>query len=347
MVPGRSITRPMEGMMMTRRKDRLGPAGLIATALLVLLVVLPMGVSAAGDDGKDFFSIVVLPDTQYYSMENPEVFKAQTQWIRDNAGKENILFVFQLGDITNNNVQVEWDRADAAISLLDGVVPYSLAVGNHDMGHVADSRDMTLYNKTFPTSRYEHSDWYGGHMEGGNQNHYCFFEFGDLKFMTISLEFGPTDEVLEWAGGIVAAHPDRLVILTTHCYMNCDDTLVGDEDSGRPQDYAVGGNDGVMIWDKLVKKYDNIFLVMSGHIVCGESAARLISRRDDGSRVIQLLMNYQDRPNGGNGWLRILKIYPTRKLIEVVAYSPYLDKFNDGARHSFVIRGYDISTAGK
>jgi hypothetical protein len=87
--------------------------------------------------------------------------------------------------------------------------------------------------------------------------------------------------------------------------------------------------------------------VMSGHIVCDESAACLIARGDNGNRVIQLLTNYQDRPNGGNGWLRILRFVPKHNLIDVIAYSPYLDRYNDGARHSFVIRGYEMSPVAK
>ena len=296
--------------------------------------------TAVAQEEKDFFTVIVLPDTQYYSERHPAIFKAQTEWIKANVEKENILFVLHLGDITNNNVQAEWDNADAAMSLLDGVVPYSLAVGNHDTGHWSDTRDLKLYNENFPASRYEQYDWYGGHMEGGNQNHYCFFEFGDFKFMTIALEFGPTDETLEWANGVVAAHPDCMVIVTTHCYMNCDDTRVGNEDRGRPQNYPIKGNDGQMIWDKFVSKHSNIFLVLSGHIVCRESAGKLIDTRADGSRVIQILANYQDRANGGNGWLRILRFYPGQDVFNVTAYSPFLDRYNDGIEHTFVVWRY-------
>ena len=313
----------------------------LLAALAITLVITSLATdTATAQDEKDFFSIIVLPDTQYYSQRHPEIFKAQTEWIAANVEKENILFVLHLGDITHTNCRAEWDNANAAVSLLDGVVPYSLAVGNHDMGNVADTRDLRLFNQTFPASRYEQYDWYGGHMEGGNQNHYCFFEYGDLKFMTISLEFGPTDEVLEWADGVVAAHPEHMVILTTHCYMNCDNTRVGNEDGGRPQNYGVGGNDGQMIWDKLVSKHSNIFLVISGHIVCDESAGKLIYTCPDGNRVIQLLANYQDRPNGGNGWLRILRFMPQHDIFNVTAYSPFLDRYNEDIKHSFVVWRY-------
>ena len=48
------------------------------------------------------FSIVVLPDTQFYSQSNPAIFEAQTQWIVDNMAAENIIHVSHLGDIKDD-----------------------------------------------------------------------------------------------------------------------------------------------------------------------------------------------------------------------------------------------------
>ena len=60
-----------------------------------------------------FFSIAVLPDTQYYTaLRNGgtmEMFYNQIQWIRDNRKKENIEYVIHLGDITDHDVPVEWE----------------------------------------------------------------------------------------------------------------------------------------------------------------------------------------------------------------------------------------------
>jgi hypothetical protein len=43
--------------------------------------------------------------------------------------------------------------------------------------------------------------------------------------------------------------------------------------------------------------------------------------------IYQVLQNYQDDPNGGNGWLRLYTFKPAENSIHVRTYSPYLDAF--------------------
>src|ERR1039458_5100578 len=80
------------------------------------------------------FTIVMLPDTQHYSRKYPELFMAQTEWVKENRDKENIVFVTHVGDIVNDRKQNmnEWVVAQKAMSVLDGVVPWGVAIGNHD-----------------------------------------------------------------------------------------------------------------------------------------------------------------------------------------------------------------------
>jgi len=59
-------------------------------------------------DAKAPFTFVVLPDTQNYSSNFPDIFIKQTEWIRDNKDKLNIVAVFHLGDVTNGNSAPEW-----------------------------------------------------------------------------------------------------------------------------------------------------------------------------------------------------------------------------------------------
>ncbi|MBL9125366.1 MAG: metallophosphoesterase, partial [Planctomycetaceae bacterium] len=80
------------------------------------------------------FTIVALPDTQVYCERFPQHFLNQTAWIAANKEKHDIQFVVHLGDITNRNTKPQWEVAQAALQKLDGVVPYSLALGNHDLG---------------------------------------------------------------------------------------------------------------------------------------------------------------------------------------------------------------------
>ncbi len=100
---------------------------------------------------KTSFSVVLLPDTQNYSEKYPNTYVAQTLWIRKRQQEDNIKFAIHLGDIVQTSTKgPEWENADRAMRLLDGVVPYSVAPGNHDMQ--VRTRDSTLYNKYFSAS---------------------------------------------------------------------------------------------------------------------------------------------------------------------------------------------------
>src|SRR5262245_31481720 len=72
----------------------------------------------------DEFTIVALPDTQFYSSIYPQIFAAQTQWIANHVQNQNIQLVVGLGDIVDGGGDLtQWQNADAAVRLLDGQVP--------------------------------------------------------------------------------------------------------------------------------------------------------------------------------------------------------------------------------
>jgi hypothetical protein len=191
------------------------------------------------------FTIAVLPDTQGYSESNPEIFMSQTEWIRDNAEKENIVIVVHEGDIVNQqNNHTQWQNADKALSVLhDANLPYILSVGNHDMGSAeiedANDRDTSTYNTYFPYTRFENKEWYGGHMGNDNDNYYVLFEADGMDFMIISLEFGPDGEILDWANNVVERHKDRRVIVVTHSYLNEDNNLMDWNYELNPHRYGI------------------------------------------------------------------------------------------------------------
>ena len=76
------------------------------------------------------FSIVILPDTQHYSQNHPEIFDNQTQWIVNNVEEMNIIFVTHEGDIVDAELNIgQWERADNSLTLLDGIVPWAVLPG--------------------------------------------------------------------------------------------------------------------------------------------------------------------------------------------------------------------------
>ena len=301
---------------------------LLLTCLLALLVHAPATTVAQDDAPRKSFSVILLPDTQNYAEKYPETYVNQTLWIRKQLKEDNIKFAVHLGDIVQNPTQKnEWENANRAMQILDGVVPYSMVPGNHDM--VVKERNSTLYNQFFSPKRFQDRKWYGGHMGTTNDNNYCFFEGGGLKFMVISLEFAPRDETLAWAAGICQKHPDRRVIVATHCYMRPTG-----RDTGCATSYNVAGNSGEQMWQKLIRKQKNIFLVVSGHVL---GVGLQTSTNDAGGKVLEMLTDYQGLPNGGDGWLRTLKFIPSENKIQVITYSPLLDKYNKDTKEAFSI----------
>src|SRR5205814_2933662 len=107
------------------------------------------------------FTIVVLPDTQFYAQAYPDIFKAQTDWILAHREDQQIAFVLHEGDIVNFDLDVQWAVASASLHALDGKVPYVLAVGNHDLSWKQGrlGRDADLLNKYFPASALATLPW--------------------------------------------------------------------------------------------------------------------------------------------------------------------------------------------
>jgi len=303
----------------------------VATAM-VAFVITPMVLAEEFAGVEKSFTVVLLPDTQNYAEKYPETYVAQTLWIRQQLKEDNIKFAIHLGDIVQTSTQKpEWENANRAMQVIDGVVPYSMVPGNHDM--VVPGRDSTLYNEFFSPARFETRDWYGGHMGETNDNNYCFFEASGMKFMVLSLEFAPRDETLQWAADVTRQYPNHRVIVATHCYMR---------PSGRDTDcaasYKMSGNSGEEMWQKFIRKQPNVFLVVSGHVL---GIGLQTSINDAGGQVLEMLTDYQGLPNGGDGWLRSLTFVPAEDKIHVTTYSPLLDKKNDDVKETFSM-DYDM-----
>lgn len=282
------------------------------------------------------FTIAVLPDTQNYPKAYPEILTRQAEWIAANAEALNIGAVLHVGDIVDNNEVIQWQRAANSLHALDGVVPYVLAVGNHDV-RVAFTperslfdRDGSLINQFFTIDNARaHSNLGGTFTPGRLENSYSIFTFGGEKYLVLSLEWGPRDEVLSWADEVLAAHADHKVIIITHAFTAPDGGWVTTDRYPvalpSPGDFVPEPstvNSAADIWERLIHRHANVLMVLSGHMGFHGNAhnARIGAQ---GNRVFEIGTNYQSDPNGGNGWLLLLTFTPDERLI-VEAFSPYL-----------------------
>ncbi len=276
------------------------------------------------------FRIVALPDTQYYSKTYPATFTAQTQWIVDHRQDMNIVYVAHEGDIVDDaTVTTQWQRADAALRLLDAVpdLPLGLCVGNHDQDPRGDAAGTTAFNQWFPYTRYQNRPWYGGHYGTDNDNHYVLFSAGGMDFVAIHMEYdtSPSSPLLTWAANVLRTHSGRRAIVVAHSILNLGD----------PAPWTAQGGD---IYNAL-KVWPNLFLMLCGHIH-GEN------RRTDvyAGTVHTLLADYQGRDRGGDGWLRILEFVPADNAIHVKTYSPTLNRYERDADSEFTL-AYDMGGA--
>ena len=291
--------------------------------LPVFLLPFLLAACSAPDDRP--FTVVALPDTQFYAAGmhggSPELFTAQTRWIVSAADTLNVAFVTQLGDCVQHgdSLVAEWEAADAAFSLLedpaatgraDGI-PYGIAVGNHDQSPEGDADGTTTYfNRFFGADRFTGRAYYGGHYGDLNDNHVQLFSASGLDFLILHLEYDltPDPAVLDWADALLKTHADRRAVVVTHYLIE-----PGDQGDFSPQ--------GRAIYDAL-KDNPNLFLMLGGHRA-GEG-----QRVDtfEGNTVYSLLADYQSRDNGGDGWLRILEFVPETDEIRVRTFSPVLDE---------------------
>lgn len=300
------------------------------------------------------WSMVVMPDTQNYSKSsaNLPIFSQITNWIKDNKEEYKIQVVVQEGDIVNQNSQVtptsgdqtadqQWANAKAAMSILNGHLPYIMAAGNHDLGTTSAQNRNTQFNEYFKASDNPLVDPAQGGILAGYQVsgelHNAYFEVhapDGRDLLIFSLEFWPRQATVAWANQIAALpkYQDYTAVLLTHSYLNPNNTRA----DGTPDGYPVGtdGNDGEELWNELIKLHPNFEMTLNGH-VGGDGVGYLKSTGVEGNQVHQMVFNSQFETNGGNGWIRILEFLNDRKTVHVRTYSPFLDVYRTDAANDF------------
>ncbi|MBN1676539.1 MAG: metallophosphoesterase [Kiritimatiellae bacterium] len=215
------------------------------------------------------FTIAVIPDTQYKTHENDGEFEAMTGWLATNRVALNIRHVAHLGDLTFFSDPAEYNVAHTAMTALDGLLPYSVLPGNHDLGYL-DWGSPAAYTNTFPAARFAGMPGYGGsYPAGSNRNSYQLLSAGGQDWLILNLEHEPDTAVLDWASTVLHVHRQRHALVCTHGYLNHE------------RQRAWGG---VAIW-AMLQQHDNVRLVLCGHI---QQDRRAIAVNANGRAVYEL-----------------------------------------------------------
>ncbi|MGI8908096.1 MAG: InlB B-repeat-containing protein [Candidatus Sumerlaeaceae bacterium] len=307
---------------------RYGPVNRLPEFLLVVLVGV-LGALAPPPAAAQPFSLICMPDPQYYTNSNHaslyDLYSRQTRWIRDNKTAYNIKHVIWLGDLTNDNTLTQWNTANAAYNILDtNNIPYAVVPGNHDYKTTqtnewvgANLRDLTRYNDVVGPSRFVGKSWYGGNMgntTNRNENNYTFFSASGLNFLVIGLEYAPRKEVLTWANNLISQYPTHRVIIFTHMYMTTNGNYAGGAGSAT----GTVGAEGADLFDECASRHSNVFMVVCGHVTESKVNTKM---GVGGNTIYEMLVDYQGEQvqgtgdNLGNGWLRIMQFDPSTNKI--------------------------------
>lgn len=216
----------------------------------------PSGQSAAGSAGQlsnvsiaatdPDFSIVLFPDTQYYSGSYSYVFQDQANWVVANKAALNIKMVIGLGDIVDgggypvdstgkvigacrtappSSWQKSWQQAQAAIkTLTSNGIPYQPTIGNHDYDCQADRpqpRSATNYFYYFGPPTFQPTAYILDSAGKRTPNFYQKIKIGSATYMILSLELFPQSSILAKANQLISGFSGP-VIVATHAYLSND-----------------------------------------------------------------------------------------------------------------------------
>jgi hypothetical protein len=287
------------------------------------------------------YTVAILPDTQSYVRWKTSVMTSQLDWLVDNKDSHYIEFVAHVGDIVQNwdTTPTDWEFVQTEMNKLKTAgIPYSILPGNHDYAY--NSRNSTVFNSYFPLSNYSDMSSYAGAYDTNSDNMYFVFTVdkdGDLtpddKLLILSLEFGPREEVVEWANQVLTTHSDVPAIVVTHAYLQPDgDLLEYGDPHAASNGYGLGEDvyDGDELWDELIYPNNNVRFVFCGHDGTSDDGSALrISSHEDTTAVYQVMTNYQYFPPNNAGYLVLLNF--TSNTVSMKTYSPWTQAYKTDA----------------
>ena len=105
-------------------------------------------------ENEGSFSMIMVPDPQSYTKfaANQPLFDLQTAWVAQNIERLNIKAALFTGDMVEQNNRLntkllvnknngdqtsrqQWEAVSRGLGRLDGLLPYIVCQGNHDLGY--------------------------------------------------------------------------------------------------------------------------------------------------------------------------------------------------------------------
>lgn len=283
--------------------------------ILILSILCLSSTSCEGEDFRDnpithkqagAEYIAIFGDIQYYTNpDNIPIYQRTIDWLlQQKLDGRSINCVLHTGDITMNNRYLQWETFYQATLPLAQHIPYYSIIGDHDYtwydGKHINGRYQTSFNDyvKFPISMPRIIAYY---EEGRMENVVVENTVQGQRLDILLLEFGPREEVVEWADAYVKAHPTINYILMTHEYLeNGGGRRTHDlKMSLRLQNTTY--TTPSQLWERLIKCNDNILCVLCGHV--GGLYALTLEKNDFGRDVPQIQHNIQSEEYRYDNWI--------------------------------------------
>jgi hypothetical protein len=94
--------------------------------------------------------------------------------------------------------------------------------------------------------------------------------------------------------------------------------------------------DGQELWERLLSRHENFILALNGHVL-NDGLGRTSATTPGGRGVPQTLVNFQMRPGGGDGWLRLME-FRADGALQTFDCSPTRNQRNESPQNQFTLK---------
>ncbi|MCQ2742317.1 MAG: metallophosphoesterase [Bacilli bacterium] len=312
---------------------------------------------------KDY-TFAVIPDPQmvvtYHDHYGDMTGALDTtrDFLNANVNRMKIDMTMCVGDLSNMQVstsdkqkKAEWTYVSSIFNGLNSKVKQIVTPGNHDYDYTVCSKDHSLsyFNEYFPISNYNTRSYWGGSLDPTQlQNSYYLSEVAGVKYLFITMDFGPEDYVIDWANEVAESYPDRRIVLLTHNMVNPFGTITTKGDTACATSYGwvntpgITINDASDVYEKFVKKHKNMFMTFSGHLTTDDIVYHE-SIGDNGNVIMDFLINGQGiiLNDGLESLLGLFTFDEKEQVVYQDYYSTYSQKsFNIQNHVAYSFKGY-------
>ena len=229
----------------------------------------------------------------------------------------------------------EWEIVKTAVDQLNGVVPYSVNRGNHDdylIDHYfnTDTYKAQFTNGGFYTDTdatyvgtitsddttllrpqqsgnaghkvyWNTKDGNYGSTKGSIVNSYKKVEIGGTKYLFMTIDYNPSEGVIDWVNETLAANPDCKAIVTTHHFIEPTGNVATSIKGATRFRFETGTPE--YLWENALSKHENVFMIVSGH-AGNIDLTYSYQRGEKGNKVLQVMTNpqtYDTKETDANG----------------------------------------------